>query len=168
MTTDQELLRRARTAFTLAAASIERDVRLTDLTDEETDRLLIAALQSQPVAIPEGMTPAEAWQELIEYDDRNSPEEYPEMALITSDELTSFMQRASPAPVAPTAMAVRKAVVEECAKVAETATERTNADWDSDDGSLHAAGYEAACDDIAAAIRALASDDSQGDGGGGG
>jgi hypothetical protein len=37
---------------------------------------------------------AEAWQELVEYDDRTSPEEYPDMALITRDELNAFMQRA--------------------------------------------------------------------------
>lgn len=38
-----------------------------------------------------------AWQELVEYDDRTSPEEYPEMALITSDELADFMGRATQA-----------------------------------------------------------------------
>lgn len=37
-----------------------------------------------------------AWQELIERDDRTSPEEYPEMALITRDELAEFMRRAIP------------------------------------------------------------------------
>lgn len=37
-----------------------------------------------------------AWQELIERDDRTSPAEYPEMALITRDELAEFMRRAIP------------------------------------------------------------------------
>lgn len=35
--------------------------------------------------------PLTAWQELLEKDDRTSPEEYPEMALITSDELTRYI-----------------------------------------------------------------------------
>lgn len=38
---------------------------------------------------------ADAWQELLDKDDRTSPEEYPEMALITRDELAEFMARAS-------------------------------------------------------------------------
>lgn len=40
----------------------------------------------------------QAWQELINKDDRTSPEEYPEMALITRGELADFLVRpASPA-----------------------------------------------------------------------
>jgi len=48
-----------------------------------------------------------AWQELVEYDDRTSPEEYPDMALITFEELRDFMARAA------------KAMQERCAKVAQ-------------------------------------------------
>ena len=33
----------------------------------------------------------EAWSELLEKDDRTSPEEYPEMCLITKEELAAFM-----------------------------------------------------------------------------
>lgn len=33
------------------------------------------------------------WQELVEKDDRTSPEEYPDMALITRDELADFLAR---------------------------------------------------------------------------
>lgn len=36
----------------------------------------------------------QAWQELLEKDDRTSPEQYPEMCLITVDELRDFMRRA--------------------------------------------------------------------------
>ncbi|EQA97249.1 hypothetical protein [Sphingobium sp. HDIP04] len=61
-----------------------------------------AALSSPPAADQEAMTPEEAWQELVEYDDRTSPEEYPDMALITFEELRVFMGAASgathPAP----------------------------------------------------------------------
>jgi hypothetical protein len=33
----------------------------------------------------------EAWQELLDKDDRTSPDEYPDMCLITFDELEDFM-----------------------------------------------------------------------------
>ena len=53
---------------------------------------------TQAPALPEfdGKTLSEAWQELVEYDDRTSPVEYPDMALITRDELAIFMGRAAP------------------------------------------------------------------------
>ena len=35
----------------------------------------------------------EAWTELLEKDDRTSPEDYPEMCLITKEELADFMRR---------------------------------------------------------------------------
>lgn len=35
-----------------------------------------------------------AWQELLDKDDRTSPAEYPEMCLITFDELRDFMMHA--------------------------------------------------------------------------
>ncbi len=38
----------------------------------------------------------EAWSDLVEKDDRTSPEEYPEMCLITFDELRDYMRRATP------------------------------------------------------------------------
>lgn len=37
----------------------------------------------------------EAWQEHLDRDDRTSPEEYPEMALITQDEFFRYMQQAA-------------------------------------------------------------------------
>jgi len=37
----------------------------------------------------------EAWQDLVEKDDRTSPEEYPDMALITHDELAGYMAHAA-------------------------------------------------------------------------
>ena len=40
------------------------------------------------------MTPEQAWQELLEKDDRTSPAETPEMCLITFGELRDFMQAA--------------------------------------------------------------------------
>lgn len=43
----------------------------------------------------ERLTPEEAWQDLVEKDDRTSPEEYPEMCLITRAELTDYMNRAA-------------------------------------------------------------------------
>lgn len=35
----------------------------------------------------------QAWSDLVEKDDRTSPEEYPDMALISEAELREFMQR---------------------------------------------------------------------------
>lgn len=37
-------------------------------------------------------TAVRAWDDLINKDDRNSPEDYPEMALITFDELAAYMR----------------------------------------------------------------------------
>ncbi|KEZ00622.1 hypothetical protein AI27_17950 [Sphingomonas sp. BHC-A] len=53
------------------------------------------ALSSPPAVEQGAMTPEEAWQELVEYDDRTSPEEHPDMALITFEELRAFMGAAS-------------------------------------------------------------------------
>lgn len=39
------------------------------------------------------LTPEAAWDELVNMDDRTSPEEYPDMCLITMEELRSFMER---------------------------------------------------------------------------
>lgn len=41
-----------------------------------------------------GLTAEEAWAELVNVDDRTSPEEYPDHCLITFEELASFMERA--------------------------------------------------------------------------
>jgi hypothetical protein len=37
--------------------------------------------------------PHDLWRDLLEKDDRTSPEEYPDMALITEDELVSLLQQ---------------------------------------------------------------------------
>lgn len=46
-------------------------------------------------SIPKTMTVEEAWQELCETPDITSPEEYPDHALITMEQLKYFMDRAS-------------------------------------------------------------------------
>lgn len=63
---------------------------------------LAAGVEQQPVDEP-GREPIEvkAWHELVEKDDRNSPEEYPDMCLISFNELADFMQRAAKATAAP-------------------------------------------------------------------
>lgn len=58
----------------------------------DVDRPTPTADQSGPA-----LTVDEAWQELSEVGDRTSPEEYPDMCLITHDELADFMGRAKPA-----------------------------------------------------------------------
>lgn len=41
----------------------------------------------------ETFSPADAWNELVHKDDRTSPEEYPDMCLISFDELKDYMER---------------------------------------------------------------------------
>jgi hypothetical protein len=48
----------------------------------------------------EPLSPEDAWDVLVNVDDRTSPEEYPDMCLITRDELFDFMQRAAAPKVA--------------------------------------------------------------------
>lgn len=43
------------------------------------------------------LTVEAAWQELLEVEDRTSPEDWPDMLLITQEELAGFMNRAAPA-----------------------------------------------------------------------
>lgn len=38
------------------------------------------------------LTPEQAWQDLIEMDDRTSPADEPDMALITFEELAAYMR----------------------------------------------------------------------------
>ncbi|PZO78480.1 MAG: hypothetical protein DI629_12345 [Mesorhizobium amorphae] len=52
---------------------------------------VIAALTSPSAQSPGVVGLEEAWRDLIEKDDRTSPEDYPEMALITRDELAGYM-----------------------------------------------------------------------------
>jgi hypothetical protein len=42
----------------------------------------------------DGLTGEQAWEILVNFDDRTSPEEYPDMCLITRGELIEFMSRA--------------------------------------------------------------------------
>lgn len=35
------------------------------------------------------------WQQILDKDDRTSPEEYPEMVMLTHDELKDYMKRAT-------------------------------------------------------------------------
>lgn len=53
-----------------------------------------SSADARAAAIEEAITPEDAWRELLEKDDRTSPEEYPEMALINFEELANFMRRA--------------------------------------------------------------------------
>lgn len=69
------------------------------LLPSETRREGEEANLSDPKLIDGGeehLTPKEAWRILVEMDDRTSPEEYPDHALITYDELERFMQAAIP------------------------------------------------------------------------
>ena len=55
----------------------------------------LARFTTQPTPTTAGVTEAQIerlWQTLIDKDDRNSPEEYPEMALITFDEFAEAVR----------------------------------------------------------------------------
>lgn len=77
----------------------------TEATKEGTvlnlDAGLRAALSAAPVSaepsewLHETLTPDEAWELLCNSDDRTSPEEYLDHALITKEELASYMERAA-------------------------------------------------------------------------
>ncbi|HEY1980713.1 MAG TPA: hypothetical protein VGH13_11550 [Xanthobacteraceae bacterium] len=61
------------------------------------EALYLKSLAALPPSNPPGAEPftaADAWHDLIEKDDRTSPEEYPDHALITADELADYIQRA--------------------------------------------------------------------------
>lgn len=51
------------------------------------DKIISAYLSEEAT-----MTPCEPWQELCEKSDRTSPEDYPDMCLITQDELREYMR----------------------------------------------------------------------------
>lgn len=71
---------------------------LNSYIDGYEDALEVAAHPAAPQGEEDlGLTGEDAWAELVEYDDRTSPEDYPEMCLITRDELIEFMRRVSPA-----------------------------------------------------------------------
>jgi len=63
------------------------------------DGAVVRALSAQQ-GQGEPLSAADAWDELVNVDDRTSPEEYPNMCLITREELAGFMARAQ-TPTAP-------------------------------------------------------------------
>lgn len=52
--------------------------------------------QPQPPVKFEPLTADEAWQDLLDKDDRTAPAEYPEMCLITHAELAAYMAARCP------------------------------------------------------------------------
>ncbi|MCL8382120.1 hypothetical protein [Xanthobacter aminoxidans] len=72
-----------------------------DKIDEGCRGLYTRPAPPAPVAVPEGMTADEAWQDLCEKDDRTSPAEYPDYSLITREELAGYMRQTAPSPASP-------------------------------------------------------------------
>lgn len=60
-----------------------------DLTTWQTDAVMKVLREDA------GLTPEQAWQELCETPDITSPEEYPDHALITIEQLADYMRRAA-------------------------------------------------------------------------
>lgn len=57
-------------------------------------RQALSTQAAYPTGAGEGLSISDAWQDLVDKDDRTSPEEYPDMALITREELADYMQAA--------------------------------------------------------------------------
>jgi len=80
------------------AQSLSKELRQR-ATDEA--RSYLSALRVQPQASAnDQLTADEAWSDLLDKDDRTSPEDQPGMCLITAGELADYMARARPQPVA--------------------------------------------------------------------
>lgn len=104
---------------------------------------------------------ADCLSELLNKDDRTSPEEWPEMMMLTADELADYQTRAFHAAQP---ASERGDVIDECARVADNhanaaedlaAQQNASADFNAaelEDASLSVA---AQCRAVAAAIRAL-------------
>jgi hypothetical protein len=96
----------------------------------------------------------EAWQELVERDDRTSPAEYPEMALITQDELAEFIAEAVALEARERVIAVtmmREAAAHACEEQARTFLSPEYATGQP----LSSFNERFACKECADAIRAL-------------
>lgn len=92
------------------------------------------------------MQPDEAWQDLLDKDDRTSPAEYPNMALITRNEFVAYCT------------AAERRGIERAAKMADEV--RNSQPFHDDHSSEFIDGWKAGEHDtaeiIASAIRALA------------
>lgn len=92
----------------------------------------------EPVAEDDLLSPEQAWDIHINRDDRNSPEKYPEMALITFDELADFMRRAAPpAQLGVDAVTVSKAAAD---VLAERRRQIESEGWTPEHDDKHADG----------------------------
>lgn len=72
------------------------------------------AARPEPPSNPSGgeaLTPEAAWRDLVEKDDRTSPADYPEMCLITFDELADYMASAVSTLPTPDVEALRAALI---------------------------------------------------------
>lgn len=86
----------------LAIAGSINEILITD-SDVDADQINLVRLNGRvfsPEIIEvdggEALSPLDAWIDLINKDDRTSPEEYPNHALIRSDELAYYMNSAAP------------------------------------------------------------------------
>lgn len=105
----QEAIDELLEALKHARNQIQHPDQLIDEAIAKAERVKRAAKPTE-LEKAEALGIDEAWEELCGYSDRTSPEDYPDMALITMEELASFMERAAhPAPQ-PTE---RKKVLEE-------------------------------------------------------
>jgi hypothetical protein len=120
-------------AARVAGASGEVDEPCTDCggtgVTYQTERPCACQAAQGDKALRDAPTADELWQELVEYDDRTSPEEYPDMALITRDELADFIARAAPQG-------------DKALREAREAIEVERAKVSGDDGYNYAAGQE--------------------------
>lgn len=72
------------------------EVHEGDFSAADMERAFLAGRAHPPQSREPSLTVADAWQDLVDKDDRTSPEEYPDMALITREELADYMQSKGP------------------------------------------------------------------------
>ena len=89
-----KFVRVERTEAMHAAAQSTPSALLTHGHTAEIWSAMLAAAPPPPVQ--QGEAVANLWQELLDKDDRTSPEDYPDMALITREELADFIARTAP------------------------------------------------------------------------
>lgn len=77
------------------AANMEREAGIVRDLSSQRDRAILCGDRTAAMLIDKHILGI-FWQELLDRDDRTSPEDYPEMALITREELADFINRASP------------------------------------------------------------------------
>lgn len=72
----------------------KKELRFSEQSWSHEEREVRSPAGGARQILEEPLTPNDAWDELVNKDDRTSPEEYPDMCLISFEELKDYMDRA--------------------------------------------------------------------------